>query len=147
MLCCRIFQDNRSTTILSIFLSHTAEIFRKGALLCFRMCRVSKNFMPKRVILRLCSAKLLSYSTEKVRRRTLLGFGKILVSKSFMHRRGNHGLENFLSHRSEKIRRWTLLSFRRWYPKKSWKRGGNGYHNFLATIYGLSATKFRTGTL
>ena len=58
------------------FLSHTAKNFRRGALLCFRMFRASKHFVPKRGTSRLCFEKMLSHSTEKIRRWTFLSFSK-----------------------------------------------------------------------
>ena len=68
------------------FFSHSAKI-RRGVLLCFRKCMVSKNFMSKRGISPF-SAEIFSQSTEKLRRGSLLCFTKILVSKRIMDERG-----------------------------------------------------------
>ena len=75
----------------NFFLSHT----RRGAILCFRMFRVSKNFMPKRGISRLCFEKLLSHSTEKIRRWTLLSVTKWYPKNSWQ--RGGREYHNFSS--------------------------------------------------
>ena len=78
-----------------VFLSHTAKNSRRGALLCFRMLRVSKHFMPKRGISRLCFEKLLSHSTEKLRRWTLLSVTKWYPKNSWQ--RGGREYHNFSS--------------------------------------------------
>ena len=78
------------------FLSHTAENFRRGALLCFRMFRVSKNFLPKRGISRLCIEKLLSHSTGK-------NCWNILVYRK------TSGIEKTLSKGGITIFRWKFL--------------------------------------
>ena len=77
------------------FLSHTAENFRRGALLCFRMFRASKHFMPKRGISRLCLEKLLSDSTQEIRRWTLLSVTKWYPKNSWQ--RGGREYHIFLS--------------------------------------------------
>ena len=73
------------------FSSHTAEKVRRGALLCFRMFRVSKNLKTERGISRLCIEKNLSHSAEKIRRRTFLCLTKFLLSKKFIDKRGEWG--------------------------------------------------------
>ena len=73
------------------FFCLTAKKFGRGALLCFRMFRVSKNFKPKRGISRLCIEKILSHSAEKIRRRTFLCLTKFLLSKKNIDKRGEWG--------------------------------------------------------
>ena len=75
------------------FLSHSAKKFRRGTLLCFRMFRVSKIFIPMSGISQFSTENLLSHSTEKLRRGTLLCFPKFLVSKILMDKRGGGGRE------------------------------------------------------
>ena len=79
------------------FLTHSAEIFRKGTFYCF------SNFMHKKEISLNSVENLLSQSADKIRRRTLLCFERILVSKIFKRRWGKlHGfVELFLSDRTE----------------------------------------------
>ena len=64
-------------------LSHSAEKFRTGTLLCFRKFRVLKNFKPKRGKSRFSIEKFLSRSTEKFRRGTLV----CCVSEDFQERK------------------------------------------------------------
>ena len=76
---------------LEKFLSHSAEKFRRGTLLCFRKFLLSKSFIDKGGVggsVTFLHRKLLSLSTEELRRGTLLGFTKFLVSKKFIDNSG-----------------------------------------------------------
>ena len=64
------------------FLSQSAKKLRRGTLLCFRKFQVTKNFLPKRGILRFSKEELSLDSSEKLCRRTLLWFKKLVVSKN-----------------------------------------------------------------
>ena len=77
-------------------LSHSTEKFRRGAILCFRKFRVSKNLMPKTGISPFSTAILLSHSTEKFCRGSVLCFTKILVSIKIMDKRGGGSNKIFL---------------------------------------------------
>ena len=70
------------------FLSHSAEIFRRESLLCFRSFRASEHFMRKRGLSRFPKKNLLSHSTEKNHRANLLCLTIFLVSKKFMDKNG-----------------------------------------------------------
>ena len=90
---------------VEIFMSHSAEKFRKGILLFFRKFGVSKNFMHNRGYNVFCVEKFLSQSADKIRRRTLLCFRRILLPKIFKQRRVEASpfcRKIFSSHRTEK---------------------------------------------
>ena len=57
-----------SRFFVKIFLSHSAEKFRRGTHLCFRNFRVSKDFMFQRVVSRFFVKNFLSHSAENFRR-------------------------------------------------------------------------------
>ena len=92
-----------------IYLSHTAKNFRRGALLCFRMFRVSNSFMPRRGISRLFSKKKCCFTVPKKIVGTIQCIGKIRVSEKLC----KGGITIFrwkcLSHSAEKNRRRTYL--------------------------------------
>ena len=74
-------------------LSHSAEKFRRGTLLCFRKFLETNNVRDKRVggyqDFRVSRRKIvLSHTAENFRRGTLLCFTKFLVTKKIMDRRG-----------------------------------------------------------
>ena len=73
---------------VEIFMSHSAEKFRKGILLFFRMSLVSESFMDgKRGMSRSSVEVFWSHSAEKFRWGRLRCIGKFRLSKIFMHQR------------------------------------------------------------
>ena len=73
------------------FLSHSAENFCRGTLLCCRKILVSKNVKEREReggASRLSIENLLSHNTEKFRRGNLC-FRKVLVSQNFMDEKGS----------------------------------------------------------
>ena len=135
-----IFLDNRSLTILSIFLSDTAEKVRRGALLCFTKWypkilrkrggeRVShfsvKNFWSK--------CQTLSYGNPLVRH-------YFRVSKNFMLKRvmSRFNVDIFCLTVSRKVCCNTSVSKNFGHRKNFLRRGD---HDFLSTIFCLTVPK------
>ena len=89
----------------SVFLSHSAEKFRSGTLLCFRPFWVLKNFMPRTGMSRFAEEKLLSHSAEKFCRGTFVFIRVLGLKKSCMPKRGisRFSMENLLSHSAGKF--------------------------------------------
>ena len=116
------------------FSSHSAEIFCRGTLMCFRNFRVSQEFMHSKGISLNSVEKILSHSADKFPRRTLLCFKRIFESKIFKQKRGK--LQGFLESffyltGPKKLRQGTILGFTRFLvvEKFLWMRGGS-YHDF-----------------
>ena len=94
-------------------MSHSAEDFRSGTLLCFKFSQVLKNLMPKRGIARFSEESLLSHGTEKLRSGNPLCLKNFLVSKVFKDVGGGGGgegvlrfsVKNLSSHSAESYRR------------------------------------------
>ena len=101
---------------VEIFLSHCAEKFRRGTLLC---C-VSENFVATNFTdksggsIKIFCRKFFVSQCRKISlgNPSMLCFRKSLVAKKFMDKRAvgvsRVSVENFLSHSSEKTRRGTL---------------------------------------
>ena len=79
---------------VEIFMSHSAENFRKGILLFLRKFLVAKSFMDEKGGITFFRRKFLVSQCRKISWPSLQCFRKFGVSKNFMHNRGYH---NFLS--------------------------------------------------
>ena len=134
---------------VEIFMSHSAEKFRKGILLFFRKFGVSKNFMHNRGYNVSCVEKFLSQSADKIRRRTLLCFRRILLPKIFKQRRGEASpfcRKIFSSLRTEKTspgNHSVKLSGREKFFME--KRGQIRFHNFPSNCFCLTVPKYFIG--
>ena len=135
-------------------MSHRAEKFRRGTLLCCRKFLVSKNVKEKREregALRLSLQNLLSHRTEQLRRRNLC-FKNFLVSKNVKDKRGGGAsrisVENLLSHSTEKLRRGHLC-FRKFLVSKNVKdiRERGASRLSIENLLSHNTEKLRRGNL
>ena len=124
-------------------MSHRAEKFRRGTLLCCRKFLVSKNVKKgerERGASRLSLENLLSHRTEQIRRGNLC-FRNILVSKNVKDKRERGGasrlsVEILLSHstENENLRRGNLC-FRKLLVSKNVKdKRERGHHDSQSKI-------------
>ena len=130
-------------------MSHTAEKYRRGTLLCCRKFLVSINVKEKRERergpSRLSLENLLSHRTEQLRKGNFC-FRKLLVSKNVKGSREKGGtsrlsVENLLCHSTEKLRRGNLC-FRNFLVSKSVKDNRErGHHEFPSKICCLTVPK------
>ena len=75
---------------VEVFMSHSAEEFRKGILLSLRKFLVSKSFMDEKGGITFFRREFLVSECRKISWATLQCFRKFLVSKKFMHNRWYH---------------------------------------------------------
>ena len=117
---------------VEIFMSHSAEKFRKGILLFLRKNLVSKSYMDEKGggVITFSRRKFLVSQHRENSWASLQCFRKFGVSKNFMHNRGYHNFPSKIS------------GFEKLY---GWRGGVSRFsvENFLSR----SAEKFRSGIL
>ena len=105
-------QEGFVTIFCQKLLSHSAEEFRRGVHLCFKIFSISKEVRYKKGGgYHVNPSNFLSHSTEYIRRGTMLFSKKYRLTINFMRKSGISGFskESLLCRSTKKLRRATVL--------------------------------------